>query len=212
MGKRREPRKPVEVPVRIFGTDSSGRTFSETVSTVDISRSGARLGGVAAQINIDEIIGVAYGSNKTHFKVKWAGAAGTLAAGQVGVLSVNPEKPFWDFPLPAAAMDNFRFTAGQDRRKSARVKCAISVELHPPEQALIWGRASDVSTGGCFVEMPTPLPENTKLEIVIWLADTKLRLKAEVASASPGFGIGLRFIKLSPENQDLLRRHIDTIG
>jgi len=43
MGKRREPRKPEEVPVRIFGTDRAGKIFSENVSTLDISQNGARL-------------------------------------------------------------------------------------------------------------------------------------------------------------------------
>ena len=50
MGKRREPRKPIEVPVRIFGTDSGGKIFSENVTTVDVSHSGAKLGGVRARV------------------------------------------------------------------------------------------------------------------------------------------------------------------
>jgi hypothetical protein len=73
MGKRREPRKPVELPVRIFGTDASGKIFSENVTTLDVSQRGARLGGVRAQIKVDEIIGVTHGKNKVHFRVKWAG-------------------------------------------------------------------------------------------------------------------------------------------
>jgi len=35
MGKRREPRTPIELPVRIFGTDDSGKIFSENVTTMD---------------------------------------------------------------------------------------------------------------------------------------------------------------------------------
>jgi len=70
MGKRREPRKPIEVPVRIFGTDSGGKIFSENVTTVDVSQSGAKLGGVRAPVKVEEIIGAAYGKNKVHFRVK----------------------------------------------------------------------------------------------------------------------------------------------
>jgi hypothetical protein len=36
MGQRREARKEVRLPVRIFGTDAAGRTFSENVFTVDV--------------------------------------------------------------------------------------------------------------------------------------------------------------------------------
>ena len=46
MGKRREPRKAIEVQVRIFGTDSDGKIFSENVRTLDVSHSGVLLGGV----------------------------------------------------------------------------------------------------------------------------------------------------------------------
>jgi hypothetical protein len=34
----------------------------------------------------------------------------------------------------------------------------------------------------------------------------------EAASTSPGFGIGVRFTALSFENQELLRRHVQTIA
>jgi len=45
MGKRRESRTPIELPVRIFGTDHSGKIFSENVTTIDVSQHGARLRG-----------------------------------------------------------------------------------------------------------------------------------------------------------------------
>src|SRR5436309_10398517 len=98
MGKRREPRKPVEVPVRIFGTDSGGRIFSDNATTVDVSQNGGKLGGVKAHLKVDEIIGVTYGKNKVHFRVRWAGEAGSPQEGRVGLLNLTPEKPLWDFP------------------------------------------------------------------------------------------------------------------
>lgn len=210
MGKRREPRKPVEVQVRIFGTDSGGKIFSENVTTLDVSQNGARLAGLRARPNVDEIVGVTYGKSKVHFRVKWVGEEGTPAEGQLGLLNLTPEKPFWDFPLPGSAADAFRSTT--DRRQSIRVKCSISVELRPPGQPVIWGKASDLSLGGCFVEMPIPLPVESKFEIAVWLGDTKLRLQGQAASTSPGFGLGVRFIDVSPENQDFLRRHVLSIA
>jgi hypothetical protein len=35
MGISNEPRKAVEVPVRVFGTDCDGKPFSENLTTVD---------------------------------------------------------------------------------------------------------------------------------------------------------------------------------
>jgi hypothetical protein len=118
VGKRHEPRQPVEVPVRIFGTDSSGRTFSDKVSTVDVSQGGAKLSGVGVQLKVDEIVGVAYGSNKVHFKVKWACAPGTPSEGRIGFLNLSPEKPLWDFPLP--------FSAPSPRLPDYRGACALT--------------------------------------------------------------------------------------
>jgi hypothetical protein len=210
MGQRREPRKPIAVPVRIVGTDSEGKIFSENVTTVDVSQNGVRLGGVRARVKADELIGATYGKNKVHFRVKWAGEPGSAKDGQMGLLNVTPERPFWDFPVPPAAMDDFRF-ADKDRRQFARVKCSISAELHPVGQPVIRGKVSDVSLGGCFVEMSVPLPMQAQFEIVLWLGESKLRLKGEVVTTSPGFGISVHFINLSSEDQELLRIHVQTL-
>jgi hypothetical protein len=210
MGRRREPRKPVEVPVRIFGTDASGKIFSENVTTLDVSQHGAKLRGVRARVKVEEIIGATHGQNKVHFRVKWTGEPGSQNDGKIGLLNLTPEHPFWDFPLPSDSMDNFSF-ADKDRRQSVRIKCSLSAELHPVAQSVIWGKVSDLSLGGCFVEMPIPLPVHTKFDIALWLGEIKLRLKGEVVSTSPGFGMGVRFTTLSPENQELLRRHLQTI-
>jgi PilZ domain len=211
MGKRREPRKPIQVPIRIVGTDSEGKIFSENVTTIDVSQKGARLGGVRARVKQEEIIRATYGENKLNFRVKWVGEPGSPKESQIGVLNLTPEKPFWDFTLPPGAIDNFRF-ADKDRRQSGRVKCSISAELHLLGQSVIRGNGSDLSLGGCFVEMSSPLPVQTKLEIVLWLGETKLRLKGQVTSFSPGFGIGVRFFSLSSENQESLRRHVESLS
>ena len=51
MGKRREPRKEIQVPVRIFGTDSRGKMFSANALTVNVSHQGLELSGVECQLN-----------------------------------------------------------------------------------------------------------------------------------------------------------------
>jgi hypothetical protein len=199
------------VPVRILGTDAHGKIFSENVTALDVSQSGTRLGGLRSQIKVDEIVGLTYGKSKVHFRMKWAGPAGSPSEGQVGLLNLSPEKPFWDFPLPhGMAADTFR--SAVERRRSPRVKCSISVELNRDGQPVIWGKASDLSVGGCFVEMPIPLPVETGFAIALWLGETKLRLQGQVASTSPGFVIGVRFTDVSPETQELLQRHMEGIA
>ncbi len=211
MGKRREPRVTVQVPVRIFGTDVDGKIFSEKVSTATVSNSGVRLDGVRARLNLDEIVGLTYGNNKVHFRVKWIGIPGTPTEGAVGLVNLTPERPMWDFPLPHPILDNFREDSRGDRRSSPRVKCAISVELKAEGEPTMWGKATDLSTGGCFVEMPIPLKQGTRFEIVLWISGTKVRIQAAVASSAPGYGIGIRFIDLSPKDKELLRTFMGTV-
>jgi hypothetical protein len=213
MGERREARKEIRLPVRVFGTDAVGRTFSENVFTVDVSHEGARLTGVQAQIKAGETIGLAYGQGKGRFVVKWTGRANTPQQGEIGLQNVAPSKPLWDFALPPPAFDSFRGqTKGPERRKHPRMKSTNSVELHPEDQpAPIWGRATDLSVGGCFVEMQIPLRVGSKVRVGIWVNETKLWATGKVVNSRPGFGTGIQFTELSEADSDRLQQFLRSI-
>jgi len=212
MGKRREPRTEVALPVRIFGTDADGRMFSETVVTVDVSRSGAKLKGVQTRIKPGEIIGLTHGTQKSRFHVTWVGQPGTPRAGQIGVINTTPEKTIWDVLLPAPAADPFQRQSASDRRQNPRMQCVNSVQLQPDGQsAPIWGKATDLSAGGCFVGMPVPLAIGTKLKISMWLDQAKLTLKGKVVNSRPGFGIGVQFLEIKEPEAGQLRHFLQSI-
>lgn len=213
MGQRREPRKEIRLPVRIFGTDAQGRTFSENVFTLDISHAGARLTGVQAEIKPGETVGVTCGKNRGRFSVKWTGRTGTPQQGQVGLENLAPEKPLWDCELPSPTVDaHARQGKGLERRKHPRLKSMNSVELHAQGQSsLIWGKALDLSLGGCFVEMPIPLKQGTPLKVGLWIQDRKLWLMGKVASSRPGFGIGIQFTEVSPQDTEQLQQFLRSI-
>ena len=214
MGQRREPRQEIRLPVRIFGTDANGKVFSENVFTVNVSREGVKLSGVQSQINLNEIIGMTYGQNKGRFSVKWVGKPGSPEAGQIGLLSTTPQKSMWDLPLPAPAIDSYgRSTKATDRREHPRMKCTSSVELHPDGvMSPIWGKALDLSMGGCFVEMQIPLKQGTKLKVGLWVKEQKLWVRGRVASSQPGFGIGIQFAEMSREDAEILRQFLRSIS
>jgi len=211
MGKRREPRKEIRVPVRIFGTDSSGRVFSEKVFTVNVSQQGVELGGVQAQPKVDEIVGVTYGSTKAHFRVKWVGQHGSEHEGKMGLLNLSPGKSFWDFPLPPPDIDaSVRDT--KDRRTSPRMKCASSAEVYPSGQtAPIRTRTVDLSLGGSFLEMPNPLPKGARIKIALWIKDFKLWVHAEVVTSTPGFGIGVKFTEITEPDRNQLKQFLESM-
>lgn len=212
-GKRCEPRKDVEVAVRIFGTDSNGKIFSEKVATVKVSRRGVELRGIQAQLKLDEVIGLTYGQTKINFRVVWVGAAGTPQAGHAGLLNTSPDKPLWDFPLPTGRVDEYRPVARTEteRRKYPRLKCTMSVELHPQQGALIWGKTTDLGQGGCYIEMPIPLKKGEKLKIGIWIEQVKLWVQGTVTTSTPGFGIGIKFTEISEPDLDRLKKFLNSI-
>ena len=210
MGRRREPRKEIQAQVRIFGTDSSGKVFSDKAVTVNVSRNGAELSGVHPTLNLDEIIGLSYGANRVHFRVKWVGEPGTAKEGHVGLLNTSPEKPLWDFPLPVPAPDTHALQVA-DHRKYSRIKCQNSVELHTQEGASFWASTSDLSVGGCFIEMTIPLPKGTKLKIGMWIGETKLWAECEVAYSSPGFGTGMKFSRIAEPDLERIRQFLATL-
>jgi len=211
MGRRSQPRKEIEVPVRIFGTDSDGRVFSEKVSTVNISRSGVELAGVSQKLKADEVIGLSCGNNRVHFRIKWVGGTGTPKAGHVGLLNLTPEKPLWDFPLPSNADDEYQ-PGSIELRKHPRFRCQNSVEVHLKEGASFWGTVTDLSLGGCYVEIPIPMEPGKRLKVGIWLGQNKAWAEAQVAHKTPGMGIGLRFIEISDEDLDQIRRFLESLA
>ena len=211
MGKRREPRKEIRVPVRIFGTDAAGQIFSEKVFTVNVSRHGVELNGVKAQPNVSEVIGLTYGQNKGHFRVMWVGQVGSPKLGHLGLLSLSPEKPFWDFSLPGPTVDGVARDA-HDRRAYPRIKCANSVESHLKNQeAPIRARTGDMSLGGCFIEMSSPLPRGTEIRVGIWVNDVKLWAQGKVITSMPGYGIGVQFTEMAEHERAQLQRFLDSM-
>lgn len=211
MGKRREPRKDIKVPVRIFGTDSEGKIFSEKVLTANVSRQGVQLTGVQAQPKIDEIIGLTYGATKSHFRVKWVGQPGTAKAGQLGLLNLSPEKTFWDFPLPSPAVDTSALET-RERRAHPRLKCANSVEVYPLGQTIpIRSRTTDLSLGGCFLEMPSPPPAGSQIRLALWIKEFKLWANGQVITSTPGFGIGVKFTEIAERDRNQLKQFLESM-
>ncbi len=211
MGRRREPRKEIQLAVRLFGTDSSGKMFSENALTVNVGQSGAELSGVRPDLNLDEVVGLSYGANRGRFKVRWIGKPGTPKAGHVGLLNIAPEKAFWDFPLPAPAKDDYQPAAAQ-QRKHQRIKCHNSVALHTPEGASFWGTVADLSVAGCYIEMAIPLAPASRVSLSIWIGESKVWADGEVAYSTPGMGIGVKFNRVSEQDLERIRAYLEPLS
>lgn len=94
-----------------------------------------------------------------------------------------------------------------NRRGELRLACRLGAEVYSvgtnvPNRCTL----TDISEGGCYVEMPSPLSGQGGVEILIRTADTKLKIRGEVLTAHPGFGMGVRFtFRDSADREEILR-------
>jgi CheY-like chemotaxis protein len=100
-----------------------------------------------------------------------------------------------------------RFANAGNRRGEHRFACKLGAEVYRlgtkvPNRCIL----SDISEGGCYVEMPTPFSGRSGVEILVRTADIKLRITGQVLAAHPGFGMGVRFMfRDSVEREEILR-------
>ncbi len=92
----------------MFGLDSAGRPVNAPATTIDVSRRGARVAGLAAWNKPGEIIGVRHGQEKARYQVVWVGQPETPQQGQIGLMCVEIGKVIWSTAVAqskAAAAD-----------------------------------------------------------------------------------------------------------
>jgi hypothetical protein len=65
---------------------------------------------------------------------------------------------------------------------------------------------TDISLGGCYVEMLSPLPVDTFVDIAISPDDTTLQLSGRVRSSQTNFGMGVSFTGMRPQDFEVLRK------
>ena len=111
-------------------------------------------------------------------------------------------------PAPKAAPKGAVLVSNAgNRRGDRRVACKVGAEVYRagtsvPNRCTL----SDISEGGCYVEMPSPLAGQAGVEILVRTADMKFKVRGQVLSTHPGFGMGVRFtFRNSTEREEILR-------
>ena len=192
--------------IRIAGIDVNGRPLLQMVTTRNISRRGALLEGLQGTLKPEETVALTYKNNKARFRVSWVGETGSARAGQIGVQSVDATKCIWDAALlPPPAPDTYAAPA-RERRKHRRVPCRLGAELYVQgSETLTRVHVTNISLGGCFLEMATLAPDKAHVKLVVWVNDTKLAVQGVVVSRRPGFGVSIKFTELTEEARGQLQ-------
>jgi c-di-GMP-binding flagellar brake protein YcgR len=98
----------------------------------------------------------------------------------------------------------------QNRRQYPRLKLSVPIEFRPEGTEFpIRGATSDLSLSGCYIEMTFTFPVGTVLEISLQLEDPVIAV-ATVVTCDTQVGNGIKFTKMLPEDQELLRAYLET--
>lgn len=229
MGRRRHQRFKKELTVNIYGTDSMGQPFSQAASVVDVSESGVRLQGVHVLYRPGQTAVLEHHGNKAQYRVAWVGS-GTLAgqAGLMNLepqksifnLRFPPSGPdkyvvpppevqeyeggFRQFDESLRRLVEQRRRAEkrkEERRRYPRYAVRGEAEIYAPGASFPErGRLTDLSRGGCFVELLPALTMETKVTVVLLVSQRRIQVQGVVRSVLTNFGLGIQFVHLEPDD------------
>ena len=229
MGRRSEQRIAISFPVTVHGSDSRGNQFTVATETFDISLSGASLNGLNTITEPGGKIEIESGDQNAWYSVQWVGKSGTSKAGRIGLRCLEPGKYIWGVPAkglepdtydpskpeplprrPAVAGGAYAAPAtfgGDERRKFARHACRIETQVVTEDGSIgVPGTITDVSLGGCYVEMLSPLPVDSTIHLSLNPGTTTLHMSGKVRSSQMGLGMGVSFTGMGPEDFEKLWR------
>lgn len=100
-----------------------------------------------------------------------------------------------------------------NRRVQTRYACRIGAEVYltgtsVPNHCCL----TDLSSGGCYLEVSLPFPQGSTVEILVRTYEMKLHLRGTVQSSHPAFGMGIIFELKTKEQQLNVRKLTDFVA
>jgi hypothetical protein len=233
MGRRQYKRLHIALPVTISGLDSNGNRYTQSATSTEIGINGMRLRGVRCLRAPGEPVQVEYQGRRARYRVAWIGAIGTCWEGLVGLQGLEGARfLFADHllpttyslagaepdsytaetaPPPAACPDHAAIERRdqdrreEERRRHPRHNCAGVAKLwENGSEHSIAGRVNEISRGGCYVEIMSPMRTGTAIRLELSVSGRMLRLEGIVRTSQPTIGMGVEFTRMAPADAERL--------
>ncbi len=95
--------------------------------------------------------------------------------------------------------------APRERRRNVRYEFIAEAEIiDVGSGTTVMARTADLSRGGCYIDMFSPLPEKTVVTLRLTKWRQTLKARAQVAYSTIGMGMGLVFDVLDPMDRATL--------
>jgi len=100
-----------------------------------------------------------------------------------------------------------------NRRAETRYACRLGAEVYRtgtavPNHCCL----TDLSSGGCYLEVPLPFPPGVSVEILVRTYEMKLRLRGTVQASHPGYGMGVAFELKTKEERANVKQLTDFVA
>jgi len=100
-----------------------------------------------------------------------------------------------------------------NRRGQTRYACRLGAEVYQKGSSVRnYCHLSDLSPGGCYLEMPLAFAAGSAVEIVVRTHEMKLRLSGDVKSSHPGYGMGVSFHLNTKDERHGVQQLIDFVA
>jgi len=100
-----------------------------------------------------------------------------------------------------------------NRRGQTRYACRIGAEVYQQGSSVRnYCHLSDLSPGGCYLEMPLAFPSGSPVEIIVRTHEMKLRLSGQVKASHPGYGMGVAFLLNTKDARQGVQQLIDFVA
>jgi hypothetical protein len=111
IGKRRQKRVKLVLPVRVSGKDAADNPLNELAHTLDITPNGVRLGAIRRELKTGDKLILQYRQRKIQFRVVWVRLLPGTSEYQVGLETVTRAGESWGVELPEVDLiDEFQPT------------------------------------------------------------------------------------------------------
>lgn len=184
--------------------DAKGRAFVDRVRLVNMSRAGAQIEDVTCAIKTGDLVALRCDDMTRRCRVIWT-EPGDGQGRQVGLEALGPVPAIMEKWLPGNESDEYLRPRTTLRRTQARYECEVATEIRlRGGEAPMWVTASDISEGGCRVQIPHAMTPLTDVSIAFWLDGERVWLHGVVTHCIYGCGTGIRFTRLQQSSQQKL--------
>ncbi len=219
MGKRRNTRLKLALPVRVIGVEPNNRAIRQMACTLDVSARGARLNGLHQRLEPGGIVAVERGKCRILFRVMWMGTREEGRQGQAGIQALDPDTNPWEGVEFVEGPDEefvpvatFRSSIASAQGGSRSFACEAAVMVSAlASSSPVDGRLRDLSASGCYVHTDRPLKMHTKVTVCLFLRQGTVAVRGTVTSRDDFQGMWVEFSAVKADDARVLSDTLESL-